>query len=81
MARSDLAYVGLIGSATKAARFRRRLSEQGLSAEQVANLVCPIGVSGIQAKQPAAIAIGVAAQLLQLHAAGRAALGEHAYAS
>lgn len=81
LARSDLAYVGLIGSATKAARFRRRLSEQDLSAEQVANLVCPIGVSGIQAKQPAAIAIGVAAQLLQLHAAGCAALGEHAYAS
>lgn len=66
LARSDLAYVGLIGSRTKAARFRKRLLEQGLSAEQVAKLVCPIGISGIQSKQPTAIAISVAAQLLQL---------------
>jgi xanthine dehydrogenase accessory factor len=66
LARSDLAYVGLIGSRTKAARFRKRLLEQGLSAEQVAKLVCPIGISGIQSKQPTAIAISVAAQLLRL---------------
>ncbi len=81
LARSDLAYVGLIGSATKAARFRKRLSEQGLSQSQVANLVCPIGISGIEAKQPAAIAISVAAQLLQLHEESRAASGEQAYES
>lgn len=81
LARSDLAYVGLIGSRTKAVRFRKRLSEQGLSAEQVANLVCPIGVSGIHSKQPAAIAIGVAAQLLQLRETGRVASGEQTHES
>lgn len=76
LARSDLAYVGLIGSATKAARFRKRLLEQGLSAEQVARLVCPIGIRGIQSKQPAAIAISIAAQLLQLREKGIAASGD-----
>ena len=81
LARSNLAYVGLIGSATKAARFRKRLAEQGLSQLQVANLVCPIGIDGIEAKQPAAIAIGVAAQLLQLREQGRAASGEQRYES
>ncbi len=77
LVRSDLAYVGLIGSATKAVRFRKRLLDQGISSEQVAKLVCPIGISGIQAKQPAAIAISVAAQLLQLREESTAASGEH----
>lgn len=77
LARADLAYVGLIGSRTKAMRFRRRLHDQGLAPEQVGKLVCPIGVSGIQSKQPTAIAIGVAAQLLQLREEGsRAVSGE-----
>lgn len=76
LVRSDLAYVGLIGSATKAARFRKHLLDQGLSTEQVAKLVCPIGISGIQAKQPAAIAISVAAQLLQLREESQAASGD-----
>lgn len=77
LVRSDLAYVGLIGSATKAARFRKRLLDQGISSEQVAKLVCPIGISGIRAKQPAAIAISIAAQLLQLREESLAASGEH----
>lgn len=64
--RDDLNYVGLIGSRTKAARFRKRLSDQGLSPIQGSRLVCPIGLGNIHSKQPAAIAISVAAQLLQL---------------
>lgn len=54
--------VGLIGSATKAARFRHRLAAEQLPVER---LVCPIGVPGINTKVPAAIAIAAAAQLLQ----------------
>lgn len=81
LARSDLAYVGLIGSRTKAARFRKRLGEQGLSAEQIANLVCPMGISGIQTKQPTAIAISIAAQLLQLREQSMAAAGEQVHES
>lgn len=65
LTRADFAWVGLIGSKSKSARFRSRLARHGLPDEQIARLVCPIGVRGIDSKWPAAIAIGVAAQLLQ----------------
>ena len=58
-------YVGLIGSASKRARFTRRLRESGVPEARVAKLVCPIGLSAIASKHPAAIAAGVAVQLLE----------------
>ncbi|QFU17054.1 xanthine dehydrogenase accessory protein XdhC [Microvirga thermotolerans] len=58
-------YVGLIGSATKRARFEKRFRELGLTEERIRSLVCPIGVPGIEGKEPAVIAASVAAQLLQ----------------
>ncbi len=66
--RADAAWTGLIGSASKAARFRSRLRRDGLDGEAIARLVCPVGVAGIDSKWPAAIAVSVAAQLLQLSA-------------
>ncbi len=64
--RDDFRYVGLIGSATKRARFIRRLKASGLSEAELARLTCPIGVEGAGGKHPAEIAIAVAAQLLQV---------------
>jgi xanthine dehydrogenase accessory factor len=64
LAAGRFPYVGLIGSATKRARFASRLKQIGLSAESIAGLVCPIGVPGISSKTPAAIAASVAADLL-----------------
>jgi xanthine dehydrogenase accessory factor len=61
--RTELPFVGLIGSETKRARFTARLTRQGIDARR---LVCPIGVSGAGGKAPAEIAISVAAQLLQV---------------
>lgn len=66
--RGDAAFVGVIGSHSKGARFRSRLARDGLSAAQIAPLVCPIGIAGIPSKLPAAIAVAIAAQLLQLRA-------------
>lgn len=63
--RNDFAWLGLIGSKSKAARFRSRLAREGVAAEAIARLVCPIGVDGIASKWPGAIAVAVAAQLLQ----------------
>jgi xanthine dehydrogenase accessory factor len=63
--RDDLGGVGLIGSATKRARFVRRLRQAGLSASALDRLTCPIGVPGIGGREPAIIAAAVAAQLLQ----------------
>jgi xanthine dehydrogenase accessory factor len=63
--RNDFAWLGLIGSMSKAARFRSRLARAGLGADVIRKLVCPIGVDGIESKWPAAIAVAVAAQLMQ----------------
>ena len=54
---------GLIGSATKWARFRSRLAALGHSPGDVARIDCPIGNPGL-GKHPQAIAIGVAAAML-----------------
>jgi xanthine dehydrogenase accessory factor len=67
LARDDLRFVGLIGSETKRARFVSRLGRTGVTAER---LVCPIGVRGIEGKEPAVVAVSVAAQILQLASAG-----------
>ena len=69
LAREDFTWLGLIGSKSKAARFRTRFARDGVHAERIARLVCPIGMGGIVSKWPAAIAVGVAAQLLQQLAA------------
>ncbi|MDB5458289.1 MAG: hypothetical protein JWO72_30 [Caulobacteraceae bacterium] len=58
--------VGLIGSATKRARFLARLRRDGLDDAALARLVCPIGRPDIPGKEPEVIAVAVAAQLLGL---------------
>lgn len=60
--RADFAYFGMIGSATKRRAFESRLAARGIDATR---MTCPIGVAGIADKRPAAIAIAVAAELLQ----------------
>lgn len=56
---------GLIGSATKWARFRKRLAALGHSTAQIERIICPIGIPEL-GKEPATIAVGVAAELLKL---------------
>lgn len=63
--RADLPYIGLIGSRTKWATFRHRLEARGFGEAELAHVTCPIGVPGIEGKQPEVIAVAVAAQLLQ----------------
>lgn len=58
-------WLGLIGSRSKGARFRSRLAREGIAPERLTRLVCPVGITGIDSKSPAAIAIAIAAQLLQ----------------
>jgi xanthine dehydrogenase accessory factor len=68
LARDDMRWAGVIGSATKAASFRKRLARFGVPSERIARLVSPIGIEGIASKVPAAIAVAVVAQLLQVEA-------------
>ncbi|HUR43222.1 MAG TPA: xanthine dehydrogenase accessory protein XdhC [Aestuariivirga sp.] len=72
----SIAHVGLIGSATKRARFEKRLREAGVAAGRVASLICPIGISGIRSKEPSAIAAATAAQIIMLDEALHLATAE-----
>jgi len=62
--RGDFAWLGLIGSVTKRRRFVQRLAQRGIDESKLAQLVCPIGLSGIKGKQPATIALSLVAQLM-----------------
>lgn len=62
--RGDAAYLGLIGSDTKAARFKSRIRARGMPEDALAQLHCPIGLPGIAGKEPEVIAASVAADLL-----------------
>ena len=61
--RHGFAWAGLIGSETKRARFASRLRAMGHSEAQIGRICCPIGQKSL-GKHPQAIAIGVAAQIL-----------------
>ena len=62
--RNDFAFLGLIGSKTKRARFAQGLVKAGVSNAALQRLVSPIGIGGLTGKEPAVIAVSVAAQLL-----------------
>lgn len=70
------ASAGLIGSATKWARFRARLAALGHGPAEIARITCPIGHPAL-GKHPQAIALGVAAALLaDLAATARFSTGQ-----
>ena len=71
--RPDLGSVGLIGSAGKWARFRARLAEEGHAPEALARITTPIGLPDLTGKDPATIAVSVAAALLRTLERERAA--------
>lgn len=71
--RADLGEIGLIGSAGKWASFRRRLAEEGGHDQQaLARIRTPIGLSELDGKQPATIAVSIAAELLRSFTGQRA---------
>ncbi len=59
-------FIGLIGSCTKAERFRLRLKEAGFSEEEIAKIHCPVGLMRKNSKKPMEVAVSIAAQLLSL---------------
>jgi len=64
--RGDFAFFGLIGSRTKRQRFVHRFEQRGIAPEAIARMTCPIGMRGIEGKEPEVIAVAVVAQLLSL---------------
>ena len=63
MLNHQFAFAGLIGSATKKARFRSRLAALGHSPDRINDITCPIGDPSL-GKHPQMIAVGVGAALL-----------------
>jgi xanthine dehydrogenase accessory factor len=59
-----LGSIGLIGSAAKWTRFQAQLADAGHSPAAIGQIICPIGQPGIAGKDPAVIAVAVAAALL-----------------
>ncbi|MDB2324091.1 xanthine dehydrogenase accessory protein XdhC [Alphaproteobacteria bacterium] len=57
------ARLGLIGSATKRARFQSRLTKAGITPDKIKRLACPIGLPEIAGKQPVRIALSIAAEV------------------
>lgn len=71
------ARLGLIGSETKAARFRARLRDLGHLPAEIARIACPIGDKTL-GKHPQAIALGVGVAVLQQGTAGMTSHEERA---
>lgn len=64
--RDDFRYLGLIGSATKRARFEKTMRDLDIDQAVIDRVACPIGLPGIDSKQPSVIAVATAAQILAL---------------
>jgi xanthine dehydrogenase accessory factor len=65
--RDDFTYFGLIGSLSKRRNFETRMRRRGIDTHRFERMTCPIGIGGIGSKQPAQIAISVAAEILQVY--------------
>lgn len=61
----NTAYIGLIGSDSKWARFKQRFEQKGLNLQHFEKVHCPIGVDIGGGKSPQEVAISVAGQLLK----------------
>lgn len=68
LARGDAGYVGMIGSATKRARFLSwaRAHAEGVDPER---LICPMGAAGLGDKRPEVIAAHISAEVIAAFAA------------
>ncbi len=76
--RDDFVWFGLIGSVTKRKKFEHRLKSRGYTDADLTRITCPIGIAGINSKQPAAIALSVSAQLQQVYEQHRAQIYQNA---
>lgn len=65
--RGDSGFLGVIGSATKARRFRQRLEHRGFDQGQIERMVCPVGLAEVGGKRPMEVAVSIAAQIIGLY--------------
>uniref|UniRef100_UPI0030F3E5BF xanthine dehydrogenase accessory protein XdhC n=1 Tax=Paraglaciecola sp. TaxID=1920173 RepID=UPI0030F3E5BF len=63
--RPHCAYVGMIGSATKARRFCTKLAHHGVNPTTIERLISPVGLLTVPGKEPINVAVSIAAQIMQ----------------
>ena len=61
----DFPFVGMIGSETKARRFKQRLAHRDVPEQVIAKLMSPVGDVSIPGKRPIEVAVSIAAQMIQ----------------
>ena len=71
LARTDLAYIGMVGSKGKHAAFLRHLDEHGIDRAVAERLIMPIGGIAVDDKRPSVIAAMTVSQVLLAFAAWR----------
>ena len=67
LTQNSAVFVGLIGSRSKATRFRRRLKKDKIPEKSLARLTSPIGSSGPKGKEPGVIALAALSEVLTLN--------------
>lgn len=72
--------IGLIGSDTKAERFRKRLAHRGFDDSQIERIRCPVGNSDVPGKLPMEVAVSIAAELIAIEHQDRPAHNDRASA-
>lgn len=66
LTRTEIDYIGLIGSDTKARRFMKRLEKDGVGPADRRRCHCPIGLASVRGKLPMEIAVSIVAEVLSL---------------
>mgnify|MGYP003624384604 FL=1 len=61
--KASFSFVGVIGSRSKRARFESMLIKSGMAPELARSFICPIGIPGLEGKEPSVIAASVSAQV------------------
>ncbi len=67
LTKNSAVFVGLIGSRSKANRFRSRLRKDNVPEKSLARLTSPIGSSGPKGKEPGVIALAALSEVLTLN--------------
>jgi len=65
--RGDMGFIGVIGSDTKARRFRQRLAHRQFSEADIAKMTCPVGLADVPGKRPMEVAVSIAGQMIALY--------------
>ncbi|WP_062264221.1 xanthine dehydrogenase accessory protein XdhC [Endozoicomonas arenosclerae] len=72
--RKDSQWLGVIGSETKAKRFRQRLEHKSFDQGLIDHMKCPVGLEMVGGRQPAEIAIAIAGEILAVRNGARNSL-------